>query len=254
VVVETARIQPVAGPEVLDRAWLSYRLQTLGTGDWSVEPVSVGSIVFWILVILGIVLAYLSRFAALATGWLVVGGTAQVIFLRLHPNYPAVRYLTPSWLAAFLLAGFTIELAARQRVTLILGMAALLVVLAFDGRTLFGYYDHGRPQWKEVALYLRTVTQPGERISANGWAFRNVGFYWNDEHLGRDDISLERAGGEIVGPAWVVVAVCPMNSAVRSQFEALELRAALPMTNHCEIRYLPAGRRLLAPGGLCEAE
>jgi mannosyltransferase len=251
-VAETARQKPVVPPEVLDRAWLTYRMQTLGTGDWKLEPISVGSMVFWILVILGVGLAYRSRFAVLVTAWLVVGGSAQVLFLRLHPHWPAVRYLTPTWIASFLLVGFLIQLSVRHRSSRIPGFVALFVIVAFDLRTLIDYYDHGRPQWKAVVLYLRSVTRPGEHIAANDWAFRNAGFYWEDEHLGRKDVTLERAVGEIVGPAWVVTVVCPMDADLRSQWESLELRASLPMTNHCEIRYLPAGRTLHAPAGLCE--
>lgn len=246
--------RPPVEREILDRSWLRYRFQALGTGDWQVEPISIGSYVFWLLVILGLVLAWRSRPAAIASLWLVLGGLVQVTILQLRPHFPAVRHFLPSWLGAVFLAAYAIGSLCRTRAAW-LGWVALAVVLFFDARTLIAYYDHGRPAWDKVAMYLRARVPPGERlVAANGWVYRNLGYYWNQGGTGRVDVPLQRAGAEIIGPSWIVLAVCPVDPAVQSHLERLRLVASFPTTNYCVIRFLPRGDHLLLPRGLCRID
>jgi hypothetical protein len=235
--------------ETLDPSWLRYRLQALGTGDWQVEAISAGSYAFWLLVSLGLLLAWRSRPAIVAAVWLVVCGLLVVLVLQVRPHFPAVRYLLPSWLGAFLLAAHSVAMLQRARIAW-LGWAAVGLVLLFDVRTLVAYYDHGRPEWNKVAAYLQKSVAPGARVvAANSWVQRNLGYYWDQR--ARPDISFERAGLEITGPTWIVFAVCPVDPAVQHQLRRLPLVASFPTTNHCTIRYLPAGERLALPHGLC---
>jgi uncharacterized membrane protein len=248
-VLRTAKETPPVARETLDAAWTAHRLQALGTGDWLAEPISAGSWAFWILVVVGIALGAKRKPALACALWLVLGLLAQIAFLQLRPNYPAVRHLLPSWLAACFLAGFAAWQPGRLR--RLAGALLVAVVLVFDARTLRAYYDHGRPRWDEVATYLASVREPGEHVVAgNWWVFRNLGYYWYDRQLGLPGVPLEPAWGEVRGPAWLIVAACPRE--LRGGLEALALRREFPTTNHCEVRYLPEGATLPAPRGICE--
>ena len=128
---------PGVAPERLDRAWAASRLQAFGTGDWKVEPVSIGSWAFWLLVVAGVLGARRSRFAAVAAFWLLGGAAIQLAILQLRPHYPAARYLLPSWMAAVLLAAAGVALARARRTTWpwLAALVAVALVLAFDVRT-----------------------------------------------------------------------------------------------------------------------
>jgi hypothetical protein len=251
-VLSVAGRRPPVEHEVINSAWLRYRLQTLATGDWAVEPVSPGSYAFWALVLVGLGAALASRPGAVTAIWLVAGGLAQLLILQWRPHYPAVHHFLPSWLATVFLAGCAMAALNRRGIAGTLGWAAIALVLFFDAQTLVAYYDHGRPEWDGVAKYLRTSIRPGERlIAANGWAYRNLGYYWTDEGLGLAGVRLEHAGSELVGPAWLIMAVCPVDPGVRKEIERLPVRRVFPMTNHCEIRFVPPGRRIELPHGCC---
>jgi hypothetical protein len=129
------------------------------------------------------------------------------------------------------------------------------MVVAFDARTLRDYYDHGRPQWGEVATYLRSSVRDGDHVvAANGWVFRNLGYYWTDQRLGLAGVPLEHSGLEVAGPSWIVMAVCPVDPDVQVQVERLPLVRGFPTTNHCEIRFLPRGQRISMPRGFCSKD
>ena len=129
--------------------------------------------------------------------------------------------------------------------------AAVAVVLEFDARTLAAYYDHGRPEWDRVAELLARNARPGEQVAAgNTWVLRNLGYYWYERGLGKPGVALD-APGEVAGPAWLVIAICPMSPDLRRELDALPLRARSPNTNELEIRFLPAGTRLKWRGRIC---
>jgi len=244
VVLRGARKTPPVGAERLDLAWLSYRLQVLGTGDWLAEPLSPGSWAFWGLVVVGLILARRSRLALFAGAWLILGGALLVAVLQLRPHYPAVRYLLPAWLAAVFLAGFAVSPFKSRRLPGLAGLAAVGLVLAFDVRSLSAYYDHGRPEWNKVADYLRRNVAPNQRLVAvNLWTFRNLGYYWADP--GRGEVqrpSLEGASERVSGPAWIVIAACPIRPDDRGEIDRLPLMTEFPLTNRCEVRFLAEGQ------------
>ncbi len=252
-VVVVARKPPPMPAERLDGAWLIEHLQDFGTGDWKIEPLSLGSMLFWLLVVLGLSRVRTSRSALVASCWFLVGSIASIVVMRLRPHYPAVRHFLPSWLGAVLLASLAISLLARSAAGRWLAVLALCGIVGYDARTLVEYYDHGRPRWDAVAKYLRDHVRPGERlIAANGWAFRNLGYYWTDEHQGAPGVALERTGAAVHGPAWLVVASCPVWPELEHEIDALEVRATFAMTNHCVIRFLPESAALETPRGVCE--
>jgi MFS family permease len=252
VVVKVARHPPPLAREPLNWEWVRHRLQVLGTGDWQIEPMSWGSFGFWLLVLIGVGAALWQLPARIATVWFILGGALQVIVLQLRPQFPAVRHLLPAWLGSIFLAGAGLWALGRGRVLPRLRWLAVFFVLLFDARTLFQYYDHGRPEWDRVAAYLRASLRPGERvIAANRWVSRNLGYYWDLQQLDAEWGPLERAGRVLEGPIWIVTAVCPMTADVARQMDRLPLRRAFPTTNHCEVRFLPAGARLIVPNGFC---
>jgi len=252
VIFSAARsVPPGVAPERLDRAWAASRLQAFGTGDWKVESVSIGSWAFWLLVVAGVLAARRSRCAAVASFWLLGGAAIQLAILQLRPHYPAARYLLPSWMAAVMLAAAGVAFARARRTTWpwLAALVAVALVLAFDVRTLRSYFSEGRPQWREVAAFLRERAQPGESlVAANSWVFRNLGYYWNEAGEPPPTVALEHSRSDVAGPAWLVLAVCPTNAAARRELDALPLAAAYPRTNHCEIRYVPAGRTVRVAG------
>jgi mannosyltransferase len=249
VVLSAARKTPSGvGRERLDAAWAASRLQTLGTGDWAIEPVSMGSWTFWLLVAAGLLLAARSRVAAVAAFWLVAGTVTQIAILQFRPHYPAARYLLPSWLAAILLAAAAAGWS-RRPIAGVAALVALALILTFDVRTLGSYFREGRPQWRDVAAFLRERVQPGERlVAANSWAYRNLGYYWSEAGASPPVVPLERPPVEVAGPAWIVLALCPTTPDARAQLDGLPLVAEFPLTNHCQIRYVPAGRTARVQG------
>ncbi|HEY2798583.1 MAG TPA: glycosyltransferase family 39 protein [Thermoanaerobaculia bacterium] len=252
-VVTVARKSPPMPGERLDAAWWIEHLQVLGTGDWKVEPLSLGSILFWLLVVVGLTRVRTSRPALVAASWLLLGGLAQIVVMQLRPHYPAVRHFLPSWLGAVLLASCAISVLVRFAAGRWTAVLALCAIAVYDARTLVEYYDHGRPRWDAVAAFLRDQVRPGEHVVAvNGWAFRNLGYYWTDERQGAPGVALERARTAVAGPAWLVVANCPVWPELEQTVGALEVRATFSMTNHCTVRYLPSGAAPEIPRGVCE--
>ncbi len=190
---------PGVAPERLDRAWAASRLQVFGTGDWKVEPVSIGSWAFWLLVAAGLLSARRSRFAAVAAVWLLGGAAIQVAILQWRPHYPAARYLLPSLMAAVVLAAAGVAFARARRTTWLwlAALVAVALVLAYDARTLHSYFSDGRPRWREVAAFLRERAKPGESlVAANSWVFRNLGYYWNEAGEPPPNVALEHSRTE----------------------------------------------------------
>lgn len=251
VVAAARRPLPPAG-EALDPGSWSHRLQALGTGDWRVEPLSLGSLLFWGLVGIGLASAWRRRPAAVAGAWLLLGTAAELAILRMRPHFPAVRYYLPSWLGAVLLAGGAVAWLSRRRAGRAAAVLALCGIAFYDARALGEYYDHGRPRWQEVAAYCREHVRPGDRlVGADGWVRRNLGYYWTDEGQGLPGVPLEWPGARLTGPAWLVVVSCQFRPEIRESIEAFETKAFFPLTNHCVVRFVPEGTDIATPGGLC---
>lgn len=249
-ILSVARKTPPMEAEKLDLAWLAYRLQVLGTGDWLVEPLSAGSWAFWALVATGLVLAWRSRPAAFCAAWLLGGAAVLVLVLQLRPHFPAVRYLLPAWLGAVFLAAHAVARLSAKPLLRLASFVAVGLVLAFDLRTLSAYYDHGRPEWNKVADYVRRNVAPGQRVVAvNFWTFRNFGYYWADAGYGAvQRPSLEWGGERVSGPAWIVLAACPLRPDARGELDRLPLMTEFPLTNRCEVRFLAEGQSVPLSG------
>src|SRR5205085_6307824 len=116
VVIAAMREPAFAQRDRLNAFWISYRLQVLGTGDWRVEPISIGSAVLWLLALAGCVLAWRISKAGRAIGsWFFGGLAAEILVLQIHPHVSAVRHLLPAWIALFVLAGGAIAAMTRFR-------------------------------------------------------------------------------------------------------------------------------------------
>jgi 4-amino-4-deoxy-L-arabinose transferase-like glycosyltransferase len=234
IVIGTSRAKSPLPPEHLTWSWLTYHLQTLGTGDWQNDPVSIGSWLLWALALTGVGIAIRNRRTISAAVWLVIGLLLQIAVLQMHPHYPAIRHLLPAWLAVFPLIGCA---ASRLRWF----SAIVLVVIFFDGRTLRDYYNHGRPEWNRVAQFVADRVKPGERVLvANNWTDLNFGWYWHREPR---IVDVEKITTHIDGPAWFVISSC----GIAPELARMPLAQEFHYTNHCEVRYIPAGASVDMP-------
>ncbi len=247
---------PFTQREQLNAAWLSYRLQVLGTGDWRVEPISIGSCLLWILAVVGCFIAWRSFSGRAVVVWLVGGLSAEILILQLHPHPSAVRHLLPAWIAMFLAIGAALSSILNVRGGAAIAAIVLAFIMAADAATLSAYYDHGRPDWREPAEFVSSRVTPRERVfAANGSAQLRFGYYWSE--LGTP-VPLERLPSNVritlSGPSWIVITSCPMDPFARTTLDRQELRFSSPYTNRCEIRYLREGTTIALPRGVCLAD
>ena len=253
VLVAAARQAPLASRDVLSGEWFAYRLQVMATGDWQVEPVSLGSYALWILAAAGTAIAWRSRSARFLAVWLAGGLAVEVAILQLHPHLSAVRHLLPAWLALFPLAGAAIAALTRVRAGQVIALAFLATIVVADARTLRDYYDHGRPDWRTVAQFVAARIRPDERVfAANGWTELNFGYYWR-EAGGAARVERLPPGIDVTlpGPSWIVISMCSMDSFTREAMDRQPLRFSLPYTNHVEVRYLRPGVTIRLPRSVC---
>jgi len=92
-----------------------------------------------------------------------------------------------------------------------------------------------------VAQFVAGRVKPGERvIVANNWTDLSFGWYWHREPR---IVDVEKSPPRVDGPAWLVIAACGISPEVARIPLVREYR----YTNHCEVRYIPAGQALEAP-------
>ncbi len=253
VLIAIIRQRALAPPDQLDAGWFLYRLQVLATGDWRVEPVSAGSWILWLLAIAGCVLAWRNSAGRALVTWFIGGLAIEILILQLHPHPSAVRHLLPAWIALFPLAGAAISSLTRVRGGTVIAAILCAVVVAGDARTVRAYYDHGRPDWRTVAEFVASRVRKNEQVfAADGWVEMNFGYYWREAG---QPVALQRLppGVQLTlsGPAWIVIAGCPMDMTAHDVIERQELRLSLPYTNHCQVRYLPKGSTIVLPRSVC---
>jgi uncharacterized membrane protein len=250
-VIRTAAVtRPPVPREEITRSWIAYRLQTLGTGDWQPDPVSAGSALFWIAASGGGVWALRNRRSAAAAVWFFGGVAAEIAILQLRPHYPAVRHLMPAWLGAFPLIG---AFVANLRERSVVALAVPLLILFYDARTLRDYYNHGRPHWRSAVEYVREHRGSGEAVFlANKWTTRNFGYYWEERGAGR--LPTVPSEGIINGPAWVVIAACPMTNENKAAVDALKMRRDYSFTNHLQLRFVEGGQTFRYSTPFCTSD
>ena len=227
--------------EELNWSWWQHRLQVFGTGDWKNEPVTVGSWLFWIAVVIGIAASIRYPRLRTATAWFLGGAVLTVLFLQLRPHYQTPRYLMPAWIGSFPLAGAGLSVLISRRAVQIIGAAFLATIVAFDVATVTTYFRGERPEWRNVAAYVYEHAQPGQTVVAtNNWVVRNFGWYWRMHPL-PEGVRVERFSvdqSELRGPAWIVTGGCFPRAILK---DATEVRASWPMTELAEVRFLCDG-------------
>ncbi len=253
VLIAIVRQPPLAPRDQLNAGWVLYRLQVLATGDWRVEPVSAGSWILWFLTIAGCFLLWRSSTGRALVAWFIGGLAIEIVILQLHPHPSAVRHLLPASIAVFPLAGAAISSLARVRGGTVIAAILCAVIVAADARTLQPYYDHGRPDWRTVAEFVASRVRKDERVfAADGWVEMNFGYYWREAGT---PMRLERLPPNVEvtlsGPAWIVIAGCPMDRTAHDVIARQELRLSMPYTNHCQVRYLPRGSTIVLPRSVC---
>lgn len=244
------RPSPVPRPQ-LNGDWWSWRLQSLAAGsDRSWEPVSLASWSFWVCVAAGCLLSIRWRMLRVAAITFVAGTALEIALLQAHPHYPAVRYLMPSWIACFLLAGAALDLLSRRIVTAPLVAAMLALVLGNSAIRLDEYFRGDRSDWREVARYVHDRIRPRDvLVAANPWVVRNFGYYWH-QLPPIPDLEIRRYAPdheELVGPAWIVTGGCFPRAAAR----AAPLMKRFPHSELAEVRYLRPQRRMPTREELC---
>lgn len=243
VLISAAAAPPVAPQETIDLPWLAYRLQVLGTGDWRREPLTTGSIFFWSLAALGLFVGCFRRDGLHLVWWLAGGMYLQLLILQIHPHFPAPRHLLPAWLAVFPLIGIAADFLLRKRGwRVILAMASATIVWNCS-LTLRSYFEAGRPDWRRVAVFVKTHTANDvDVLLVNDWTARNFSYYWKE--IGGDPARLKGPEAFAAGPAWIVAASCPMPPETKKRYDALPLALSDSKTNYLQIRILPAGSQL----------
>jgi uncharacterized membrane protein len=251
VVLAAARAQPPAPPERLSWWWWQHRLQAFGTGAESFQPVSLGSWLFWLVVLLGVVASFRAPRLRTATVWLVGGFAATVIILQLRPHYAnSPRYLLAAMLAAPLLAGAGIATLWRRVPGKAVSVVLIAAIASFSGITLDAYYRGDRPDWRAIAVYVHQRAKPGDTvILTNNWVVRNFGFYWQ-RLPERSDVRVERfilQARDFAGPAWIVTGQCR----ARAPLEKIGVIYRHPVTELAEVRYVREGQSVSMGEELC---
>ena len=238
------------GPDKLHWPWWQLRLQTLGTGDFRYEPVSVGSWGFWLAAMLGAIASIRRPLLLVPTVWLFGGGALSILVLQIRPHYSSPRYLLPAWLGAFLLAGAGLAWLWRRNLTKPLAAALVLLFAGQTTVTLRTYYAGQRPDWRGLAAYVHERVQPGESvILTNNWVIRNFGYYWQRLPQ-REGVAAERfipTDRDFVGPAWIVTGQCR----TRAALQVADLIRSEPMTDFAEVRYLRPGVTMVVSDEIC---
>ena len=244
------RPSPVARSP-LNWEWWTWRLQSLAVGsDRTWEPVSLASWTFWSCVAAGCILSIRTRMLRVAAVMFLAGSALEIVLLQAHPHYPAVRYLMPSWIACFLLAGAALDFLSRSRYTAPAMATALLLVTGCSAIKLDEYLRGDRSDWREVAAYVHERIRPGDTlVAANPWVVRNFGYYWH-ELPPVPDLAIRRyepGGKELTGPVWIVTGGCFPREAAR----AARLMKRFPHSELAEVRYLRPQQRMSMREELC---
>jgi mannosyltransferase len=251
VVRHAAKIPSPEPADTLDRWWWQYRLQSLGTGNENVrESVNLGSWLFWLAVVTGVVRSVRVRLLRVASFMLIAGTAMEVVVLQIHPHFSTVRYLLPSWPAAFILAGAGVAFVGRHWATRPVAGALLAIYVGYSAIKIGDYYRSERSEWRDIALYVHSRVKPGDRvIAANTWVMRNFGYYWR--RLPRfADVPVDRYfqfNDDTAGPVWIVSAQCTPRSALLST----GLMQRFPQTEAAEVRYVRPGQRVSMREELC---
>jgi hypothetical protein len=245
-----ARSPSPGGAEKLTWPWWQFRLETFATGDALTVVLTLGSWLFWAVVIIGVVASAWRLSLRPAVIWLIVGGALQILVLQIRPHYSDPRYIMSSLPAAYLLAGAGLVVLARRFETMPVAVTVVLLFAGFSAITLETYYRGDRSDWRGVLTYVRDRIKPGDTIVlANGWVLRNFGYYWirSPEPQGVEIVLFDVADRDLKGPAWIVTGQCRP----RPPLEAVGLMHLWPATERAQVRYLRPGKQLSLREQLC---
>ena len=246
----SARASPVPRG-TLNWEWWTWRIQSLAAGSertW--EPVSLASWIFWTCVLAGSLLSVRLRMLRVATLMFLAGTALEIVLLQAHPHYPAVRYLMPSWIACFLLAGAALDLLSRRSTTVPIVAASLLLIVGISAIKLDEYFRGDRSDWRDVAMYVHERIRPGDTlVAANPWVSRNFGYYWH-QLPPIPNLNIRRYAPDstdLIGPAWIVTGGCFPRAAARMA----PLMKQFPRSELAEVRYLRPQRHMPIREELC---
>ena len=136
------------------------------------------------LVVIGAVLALRSARLRFLVAWGFGGIVVMEVLEHRHPVYDSVFHELPAGMAFTGLAA--ISLAWVSKKARVPGAILLATVLALELRGVARYFDHGRPNWRPLAAYLRGTPPNDPILVGSQYTQLCVGFYVNGPDWLRD--------------------------------------------------------------------
>ena len=175
VAVDAARRPSPSPPPSLTFARLgrSFAFFAFGAGDG--DALSVTALPYLACVLFGLALALRRKPLRFLAVWLLAISIAVEVLERTRPHIYVTRHYLTGGVAIPLLAAVGLAAIARWRRSLAVGLAVGFVLC--DLASLRVYYREGRPDWRQLARYLRTQP-PVERVfTENQYTALCVAFY-----------------------------------------------------------------------------
>jgi hypothetical protein len=244
VVREAARRSPFVGAEPLTLARLGRELSFFTTDASEGSSLRAPGALIGLLALGGAVIGLRRRGVGFVAVWLVGFWCVVEVLGRIHPHFYAARRILAGAPAIPILAAICLVALLESRLPLrIAGVAAALVAAAGMVHGLTIYFDHGRPDWRPMADFLRRTPKIEMIFSENQWTQLCLAYYldgprWLSDRYEHPDALVERqvfdlagdvrglAGSWVSGvPAWVALGGNPDSEQIRAwsaQFEGRE--------------------------------
>lgn len=187
VLLRATRSAPFSGSPVLEwsRASRLFSYFGFGPADW--YPLGRAGLLFMAVTAVGAALAAIRPRLRFLLVW-GFGGLAIVEVLEhYHPTFDSIFHYLPAGMALTGLFSLPLGLLFERRRLLWLGTAILGLTLWLDIRGLAFYFQHGRPDWRPLARFLRATSSRERILVESQYTQLCLGFY-------------------VVGPDWLC---CP---------------------------------------------
>jgi 4-amino-4-deoxy-L-arabinose transferase-like glycosyltransferase len=206
VVLEAARRPPMAPRPVLTPARFARILSFFAFTAADGRAPGFSDAFLLLLASIGFWVAARSPRARFLVVWCFGGLVAIESLGQLHPHYDTPQHFLPAGAAVPPLAAMALSALRRRLKSSVIPAAALILILALDGRFLAAYFQDGRADWRPLARFLRGRPKRERIFTENQYSELCVGFYvegsdwlYRGGRLGRDVWNLD---GEIVRLTW----------------------------------------------------
>ncbi len=177
VLLRATRSAPFSGSPVLEwsRASRLFSYFGFGPADW--YPLGRAGLLFMAVTAVGAALAAIRPRLRFLLVW-GFGGLAMVEVLEhYHPTFDSIFHYLPAGMALTGLFSLPLGLLFERRRLLWLGTAILGLTLWLDIRGLAFYFQHGRPDWRPLACFLRATSSRERILVESQYTQLCVGFY-----------------------------------------------------------------------------